>query len=413
MKLELPPKPTTPSVRKPTPSALPLDTRLTEQRNPRSSRIDELPTLAVVDLINAEDRMVAAAVSEQREQIARAIDLVVDCLRKGGRLIYVGAGTSGRLGVLDASEMPPTFGTEPELVQGIIAGGYEALVRSQEGAEDHPQDGAAAMDERGIGPNDFVLGIATSGTTPYVHGALARARELGARTGFLLCTYPSAQLIQSHDVVIAPLVGPEVITGSTRLKAGTATKLVLNTISTAAMVRTGKVYGNLMVDLQVTCQKLQDRGERILVDTLGVPSEEAARLLEAAGGHVKTAIVMSRLSLDAQAARQRLEDVAAPSPTSSATWADRQADTAPRCAWIDARRRGSSVPGISRLAMGSSPLSSLAIWLALDSMNASTSARHSDAAWPLAIASSWTRSRDHIRSSRPCSPASSEVIRFR
>ena len=309
MKLELPPKPTTPSVRKPAPSALPLDTRLTEQRNPRSSRIDQLPTLAVVDLINAEDRMVAAAVGEEREQIARAIDLVVECLRKGGRLIYVGAGTSGRLGVLDASEMPPTFGTEPELVQGIIAGGYDALVRSQEGAEDHPQDGAAAMDERGIGPNDFVLGIAASGTTPYVHGALARARELGARTGFLLCTYPSAQLTQSHDVVIAPLVGPEVITGSTRLKAGTATKLVLNTISTAAMVRTGKVYGNLMVDLQVTCQKLQDRGERILVDTLGVPREEAERLLDAADGHVKTAIVMSRLSLDAQAARRRLEDV--------------------------------------------------------------------------------------------------------
>jgi len=296
--------------RKPAPqSARPLDTRLTEQRNPRSTRIDQLSTMEIVDLINAEDRMVAAAVGEERQQIARAIDLVVDSLRKGGRLIYVGAGTSGRLGVLDASEMPPTYRTEPEMVQGIIAGGFEALVRSQEGAEDHPEDGAAAIDEKSIDANDFVLGIASSGTTPYVHGALKRARERGARTGFLLCTYPSEQLIKSHDVVIAPLVGPEVITGSTRMKAGTATKIILNTISTAAMVKTGKVYGNLMVDLQVTCQKLQDRGERILMDTLGVKREEASRLLEESGGHVKTAIVMSRLSLDADEARRRLEDV--------------------------------------------------------------------------------------------------------
>jgi N-acetylmuramic acid 6-phosphate etherase len=204
--------------------------------------------------------------------------------------------------------MPPTYRTEPEMVQGIIAGGFDALVRSQEGAEDHPEDGAAAIDEKQIGPNDFVLGIATSGTTPYVHGALKRARERGARTGFLLCTYPSEQLIKSHDVVIAPLVGPEVITGSTRMKAGTATKIILNTISTAAMVKIGKVYGNLMVDLQVTCQKLQDRGERILMDTLGIRREEASRLLDASGGHVKTAIVMSKLSLDADEARQRLEE---------------------------------------------------------------------------------------------------------
>jgi len=295
---------------KPAPQpAKPLDTRLTEQRNPRSTRIDHLSTIEIVDLINAEDRMVAAAVGEERQQIARAIDLVVNSLRKGGRLIYVGAGTSGRLGVLDASEMPPTYRTEPEMVQGIIAGGFEALVRSQEGAEDHPEDGAAAIDEKSIDANDFVLGIATSGTTPYVHGALKRARERGARTGFLLCTYPSEQLIKSHDVVIAPLVGPEVITGSTRMKAGTATKIILNTISTAAMVKIGKVYGNLMVDLQVTCQKLQDRGERILMDTLGVKREEASRLLGESGGHVKTAIVMSKLSLDADEARSRLEDV--------------------------------------------------------------------------------------------------------
>jgi N-acetylmuramic acid 6-phosphate etherase len=308
LKLEAKP-PAMDSARKPqTPSRPPLDARLTEQRNPRSTRIDQMATLEIVDLINAEDRLVAAAVSDERERIARAIDLVVECFRAGGRLIYVGAGTSGRLGVLDASEMPPTYRTEPEMVQGVMAGGFEALLRAQEGAEDHPGDGAAAMDERSVDQRDFVLGIAASGTTPYVHGALARARELGARTGFLLCTYPSEEILQTHDVVIAPLVGPEVITGSTRMKAGTATKMVLNMISTAAMVKTGKVYGNLMVDLQVTCQKLQDRGERILIDTLGIGRDEATRLLGAAGGHVKTAIVMSRLGLDATAARKRLDE---------------------------------------------------------------------------------------------------------
>lgn len=293
----------------PNPARPPLDARLTEQRNPRSMRIDQMSSLEIVDLINAEDRLVAAAVSDERERIARAVDLVVDAFRRGGRLVYVGAGTSGRLGVLDASEMPPTYRTDPDLVQGVMAGGYEALLRAQEGAEDHPEDGAAAMDDRAVDERDFVLGIAASGTTPYVHGALRRARERGARTGFLLCTYPSEELLQAHDVVIAPLVGPEVVTGSTRMKAGTATKLVLNMLSTAAMVRTGKVYGNLMVDLQVTCQKLQDRGERILMETVGVPRDEAQSLLDAAGGHVKTAIVMKRLGVDAAEARRRLEMV--------------------------------------------------------------------------------------------------------
>lgn len=286
----------------------PLDRRLTEQRNPRSARIDELSTLDIVDLINAEDRMVAEAVHEEREEIARAVDLVVDCFRKGGRLFYVGAGTSGRLGVLDAAEMPPTYRTDPELVQGIIAGGHAALVRAQEGAEDHPQHGAQAIDEREVGPDDFVLGIATSGTTPYVHGALERARERGARTGFLLCTYPTEQLQQTHDVVIAPLVGPEVITGSTRMKAGTATKMVLNSLTTSAMVRTGKVFGNLMVDLQVTCEKLRDRGQRILMETLDLERSAAADLLERAGGHVKTGIVMGKLGVDRDAATRRLDD---------------------------------------------------------------------------------------------------------
>ncbi len=285
------------------------DSRLTEQRNPRSQRIDQLDAQEIVDLINAEDRMVAEAVGEERQSIARALTLVEEAFRDGGRLIYVGAGTSGRLGVLDAAEMPPTYGTDPELVQGIIAGGYAALVRAQEGAEDHPEEGAAAIDEKEVDARDFVLGIATSGTTPFVHGALERARARGARTGFLLCTYPSRELVETHDVVIAPLVGPEVITGSTRMKAGTATKLVLNALTTGAMVRLGKVYGNLMVDLQVTCRKLQDRGERILMEVLGTDRETASRLLSDAGGHVKTALVMGRMSIGPAEARTRLEAV--------------------------------------------------------------------------------------------------------
>ena len=283
------------------------DSRLTEQRNPRSSGIDELDALGIVDLINAEDGLVADAVAEEREAIARAIELAEATFRAGGRLIYVGAGTSGRLGVLDAAEMPPTFGTDPEMVRGIIAGGYEALVRAQEGAEDQSEDGSVAIDEIEVGECDFVLGIATSGTTPYVHAALTRARGRGAKTGFVLCTSPSQELRDRHDVVIAPLVGPEVITGSTRMKAGTATKLVLNTITTGAMVRLGKVYGNLMVDLQVTCDKLQDRGERILAVMLDLGRPDAANLLERAHGHVKTALVMGRLDVDREEATRRLE----------------------------------------------------------------------------------------------------------
>ncbi len=250
----------------------------------------------------------AEAVGREREALARAMELAVDAFRQGGRLVYVGAGTSGRLGVLDAAEMPPTFGTDPEMVQGVIAGGYGALVRAREGAEDYPGDGARAMEERNVGSRDFVLGIATSGTTPFVHGALDRARQAGARTGFLLCTHPPAELRETHDVVIALLVGPEVITGSTRLKAGTATKLALNTITTGAMVLLGKVYGNLMVDLQVTCQKLQDRGERILMATLGVEREAARELLDASGGHIKTALVMGKLDVGAGEAARRLRE---------------------------------------------------------------------------------------------------------
>ena len=283
------------------------DSRLTEQRNPKSTKIDKLDVLGIVDLINNEDRLVAEAVSDEREAIARAIELVETALLTGGRLIYVGAGTSGRLGVLDAAEMPPTFGIDPERVHGVIAGGYQALVRSQEGAEDHPEDGVEAINNLDVGQRDFVLGIATSGSTPYVHGALSRARELGARTGFLLCTSPPAPLLSEHDVVIAPLVGAEVITGSTRMKAGTATKLVLNTITTGAMVRIGKVYSNLMVDLQVTCEKLRDRGERILSELLNLDQPAAAALLDRASGDVKTALVMAHLDIDAKEALSRLD----------------------------------------------------------------------------------------------------------
>ncbi|HEX6925642.1 MAG TPA: N-acetylmuramic acid 6-phosphate etherase [Longimicrobiaceae bacterium] len=287
-------------------SKKPLDPRLTEQRNPRTAEIDRLSCLEIVDVINAEDRRVAPAVYAERHKLAQAIEMVEECFRAGGRLIYVGAGTSGRLGVLDASEMPPTFGTPPDMVQGVIAGGAEALTRAIEGAEDHPEDGVREMDERQVGPNDMVIGIATSGTTPFVHGALQRAKERGARTGFILCTPPSQEILDRYDVVIAPLVGPEVVTGSTRMKAGTATKLVLNTISTGAMIRLGKTWGNLMVDLRATNMKLQDRSERILMEVLDLSRAEAAELLACAGGSVKTAIAMYWTDSSAEEARERL-----------------------------------------------------------------------------------------------------------
>ncbi|HLL47488.1 MAG TPA: N-acetylmuramic acid 6-phosphate etherase [Longimicrobiaceae bacterium] len=283
------------------------DPRLTEQRNPASAEVDRLSPLEIVDLINAEDQKVAPAVHREREKIAQALEIAEDAFRRGGRLVYVGAGTSGRLGVLDASEMPPTYGTDPAMVRGIIAGGETALTNAVEGAEDHPEDGAAAVDALEVGPADFVLGIAASGSTPYVHGALGRARERGARTGFLLCTDPSPEMLEAYDVVIAPLAGPEVVTGSTRMKAGTATKLVLNTITTGAMIRMGKVYGNLMVDLRVTNQKLQGRSERILMETLDLGREEARALLARAGGSVKTGMVMHWTGGDRKQAQRRLK----------------------------------------------------------------------------------------------------------
>jgi len=283
------------------------DPRLTEQRNPRTERIDVASSLEIVDLINAEDQGVPAAVRREREAIARAIDLVVAAFGAGGRLLYVGAGTSGRLGVLDASECPPTFGTPPEMVVGIIAGGPKALVRSAEGAEDDVNAGAEAMDAARVGANDVILGIAASGTTPFVRSALARAQTLGAKTGLVSCSDPPAQLAATCDVVILPEVGPEALTGSTRLKAGTATKLVLNSITTGALIRLGKVYGNLMVDLMATSDKLRERGQRIVMECCRVDRDRARAAIEAAGGSVKLAIVMLAAGVDREEARRRLE----------------------------------------------------------------------------------------------------------
>lgn len=281
---------------------------MTEQRNPRTADIDMASPVEIVDLIAAEDRAVADAVFGERQAIARAIETAEETFRHGGRLFYVGAGTSGRLGVLDASEMPPTYGTDPEMVQGIIAGGYAALTRSQEGAEDRIEDAVKDLDDRGVRAGDFVVGIAASGTTPYVRRALEYARTLGARTALVACSPPPPETRAAADIVIQPVTGPEVVTGSTRMKAGTATKLVLNMITTGAMVRLGKTFGNLMVDLRATNAKLRDRSERIVMEVCGLARDDARRLLSDAGGHVKTAIVMHFLGgtrADAERALER------------------------------------------------------------------------------------------------------------
>ncbi len=284
------------------------DPRLTEQRNPRTQRIDVAATLEIVDLLNAEDARVAPAVHAVRAELARAVDLVVEAFRRGGRLIYVGAGTSGRLGVLDASECPPTFGTPPEMVVGVIAGGYAALVKSSEGAEDDVNAGMAAMDQAGVAAHDFVLGIAASGTTPFVRAALSRAQTIGAATGLVSCSDPPRVLAETCDVLVLPKVGPEALTGSTRMKAGTATKLVLNTLSTGAMIRLGRAYGNLMVDLTALSDKLRDRGERIVMECCGVDRAAARAAIVAADGSVKLAIVMVKLGVGKAEAERRLAE---------------------------------------------------------------------------------------------------------
>ena len=283
-----------------------LDPRTTERRNPRTASIDLASAIEIVDLINTEDRLVPDAVATQRLEIAKAIELAEKSFRAGGRLFYVGAGTSGRLGVLDASEIPPTFGADPVMVQGIIAGGMPALTRAQEGAEDIVENGAKEIEANGVNEKDFVIGIAASGTTPYVHAAVRRAGELGASTGMIACSRLPDEVVEMVDVAIVPITGPEVVTGSTRMKAGTATKLVLNMITTGAMIRLGKTYGNLMVDLRATNNKLKDRSERIMIEVCGVSREEARALLDAADKSVKTAIVMQKLGLDKNGALEAL-----------------------------------------------------------------------------------------------------------
>lgn len=280
--------------------------RITEQRNSRTADIDLASPLGIVELMNAEDRLVADAVHSQRETIATLIEYTERAFRSGHRLFYIGAGTSGRLGVLDASECPPTFGTPPEMVIGIIAGGDQALRTPIEGAEDDPAGGATQMDLHGVSAGDVVVGIATSGTTPFVRGALERARDLGATTALIACTEPPLEMRRAAQILILPIVGPEVLTGSTRLKAGTATKMVCNMITTGAMIRMGKSYGNLMVDLRATNQKLQDRSERIVVEVTGVSREQARDLLHAANGQVKRALVMHALQVDAAGADEAL-----------------------------------------------------------------------------------------------------------
>ena len=279
---------------------------LTEQRLAESLSLDSMSIEDAVALMNAQDAVAVRAVGAEKKNIARAVELVANALSRGGRLIYVGAGTSGRLGVLDASECPPTFRVDPETVHGIIAGGEAAMFRSQEGAEDRAEGGADAVDSKKIGATDVVMGIAAGGTTPFVYGALRRATERGAKTIFLSCVQPVPGE-PKVDVVIRPMVGPEVLTGSTRLKAGTATKLVLNSITTLAMVRQGKVYENLMVDLRATNQKLWDRGARIVSTLTSLDREKSLELLGRAGGHVKAAIVMYIRSVDLTEAQSILE----------------------------------------------------------------------------------------------------------
>jgi len=290
-------------------------TRLsTEQRNPASMDIDARQVSDILRIINSEDKKVALAVEGELEYIAQAVAIVVRALKGGGRLLYAGAGTSGRLGVLDAVECPPTYGTPPDLVQGMIAGGEKAMFKAQEGAEDKEENGANDIDDRNVGEKDVVCGIAASLRTPYVVGAVKRAKQRGANTLYVT-TNPRtkfyspefAEIAGVVDVAICPEVGPEVIMGSTRMKSGTAQKLVLNMITTASMVRLGKVYENMMIDLQMTNEKLRERSKRIVMTITGVGYEEAAETLEKAGGHVKTALVMIKAGVDRGEAQRRLE----------------------------------------------------------------------------------------------------------
>jgi N-acetylmuramic acid 6-phosphate etherase len=276
----------------------------TEAKNPSSAAIDALPTVQMLEVINAADSEIAEAVRREIPAVAAAVDKIAGRLEAGGRLFYLGAGTSGRLGVLDASECPPTFNAPPEMVQGIIAGGDSALRRSAERAEDDPEGGVRDLKERGFGPGDALVGIAASGRTPYVLGGVRYARGLGALTVGLSCT-PNSELAQAAEIAITPVPGPEIITGSTRMRAGTATKMVLNMLSTGVMIRMGFVYGNLMVNVQPTNDKLTDRARRIISEISGVSYDEASRLLAEAGS-VRTAVVMHERQVSREEAEKRL-----------------------------------------------------------------------------------------------------------
>ena len=278
---------------------------LTEQINPRSQNLDTLSALEIVDLFNQEDNKTIEAIAKARVSLARTIDATASAFKQGGRLFYVGAGTSGRLGVLDAAECPPTFCTPPELVQGILAGGKDALVKSSEALEDRPQDGAKAIAGSGVTEVDVVVGITAGGTTPYVHGALQEAKTKGATTVAISCV-SAKQVPINADIDIRLLVGAEILAGSTRLKAGTVTKMALNIISTGAMVRYGKVYGNRMIDVAVTNDKLQDRALRIISDLTNLNRQQASKLLNKSHKKVKLALLMHWTGLDAAAGEELL-----------------------------------------------------------------------------------------------------------
>lgn len=277
----------------------------TEAINKASLSIDTMPVLDIVDLMLAEDKKVVAAVQKERERIAHGIEIISAALKKGGRLLLVGAGTSGRLGVLEAAEMPPTFSTKPELVQGLMAGGQEAVFRAREGVEDNYEEGGRSLSRLRVGKRDVVVGVSASGITQFVRGALTVARKKGARIIFVTC-WPGTELQNYVDLIIAPSVGAEVIAGSTRLKAGTATKLVLNMLTTVSMVRIGKTYGNLMVDVKTGSEKLKDRAQRIVSMVTGIDPDEAKSLLVKAKWNVKVAIVMKKAGLTPAQATARL-----------------------------------------------------------------------------------------------------------
>jgi len=283
-----------------------LKNLITEKRNPNTMDIDSKSIKEILRIINNEDKNVPFAIEKEITYIKQAVEIIVHALKNGGRLIYVGAGTSGRLGVLDASECPPTFGTDPEMVQGIIAGGYAALVKAQEGVEDKKEQGAIDLMNINFTAKDVACGIAASRRTPYVVGAIEKARAIGARTIYITCT-PREEMNLDVDVAICPVVGPEVIMGSTRMKAGTAQKLVLNMLTTTAMIRLGKVYGNMMVDLQMNSRKLEERSKRTVMTVTGVNYETAEKVLIEAKGHVKTALVMILKRVDREEAQRRLK----------------------------------------------------------------------------------------------------------